>query len=52
MKILIDIPEEFKADYTTNKFKEFFERVIADMNTLCGTYICLLNLLKIVKPTI
>nr|DAG49021.1 MAG TPA: hypothetical protein [Caudoviricetes sp.] len=38
MKILIDIPEEFGIDYITNKFEEFFGRVIADMDTLCGTY--------------
>ena len=38
MKILIDIPEEFETDYTADKFKEFFGRVIADMDTLCGTY--------------
>ena len=38
MKVLIDIPEEFATDYTADKFKEFFERVIADMDTLCGTY--------------
>ena len=38
MKVLIDIPEEFATDYTADKFKEFFGRVIADMYTLCGTY--------------
>lgn len=38
MKVLIDIPEEFATDYTADKFKEFFGRVIADMDTLCGTY--------------
>lgn len=40
MKILLDIPEEFETDYTADKFKEFFERVIADMNDgiMCGLY--------------
>ena len=40
MKILIDIPKEFERDYDQDKFKEFFERVIADMTSddwlLCG----------------
>lgn len=42
MKILIDIPKEFERDYDQDKFKEFFERVIADMTSddwlLCGLY--------------
>lgn len=38
MRVLIDIPEEFATDYTADKFKDFFGRVIADMDTLCGTY--------------
>lgn len=40
MKIIIDIPEEFTGDYITGKFKDFFSRVIADIdnNGLCGNY--------------
>lgn len=40
MKIIIDIPEEFTGDYITDKFKDFFSRVIADIdnNGLCGNY--------------
>ena len=38
MKILIDIPEEFAVDYLTDRFKEFFNRVVADMDVMCGKY--------------
>nr|DAE43923.1 MAG TPA: hypothetical protein [Caudoviricetes sp.] len=40
MKIEIEIPKEFEEDYQDNKFKEFFMRVIADVdgNGLCGLY--------------
>lgn len=40
MKIMFDIPDEFKRDYDSDRFKEFFERVLADMdhNLLCGKY--------------
>lgn len=38
MKIVIDIPKEFEKDYTRDSFKEFFGRVMADMNCLCGNY--------------
>ena len=38
MKLLIEIPDEFISDYSNNKFTDFFERVKADMNTLCGKY--------------
>ena len=36
MKILIDIPKEFEIDYRTDRFADFFDRVKADMNFLCG----------------
>ena len=38
MKILIDIPKEFEADYNTDRFAEFFQRCLADMDTCCGNY--------------
>ena len=40
MKIVLDIPNELSKDYTLDKFKEFFSRVIADINNegLCGNY--------------
>ena len=38
MKVILEIPEDFKTDYTTDKFKDFFSRVITDMNCLCGLY--------------
>lgn len=39
VKIIIDIPREYKRDLS-NKFKDFFSRVIADMDYsgLCGNY--------------
>lgn len=40
MKITIEIPTEFENDYLVDRFKEFFERVMADMDSgvLCGNY--------------
>lgn len=38
MKIVIDIPKEFEKDYKRGAFKEFFGRVMADMNCMCGNY--------------
>ena len=40
MKLTIDIPEEFNGDFQKDRFKEFFDRVIADidMEGLCGNY--------------
>ena len=38
MKILIDIPKEFEADYNTDRFTEFFHRCFADMGRCCGKY--------------
>ncbi len=38
MKIIIEIPKEYEIDFKTDKFKDFFSRVIVDMNCLCGNY--------------
>lgn len=40
MKIVIEISKEIESDYVADKFKDFFERVIADMDYsgLCGNY--------------
>lgn len=40
MKVIIDIPKVFTGDYTADKFKVFFSRVIADADCkgLCGRY--------------
>lgn len=40
MKIEIEIPKEFEKDYTGNKFKEFFSRVLCDIDRkgACGLY--------------
>ena len=38
MKILIDIPKAFEADYNKDRFAEFFQRCLADMDTCCGNY--------------
>lgn len=38
MKILIDIPKEFEIDYRTDRFADFFGRVEADMDVICGNY--------------
>ena len=32
MKITIDIPKEYEGDFTSDKFEDFFERAIGDMN--------------------
>ena len=36
----IDIPKDFTGDYIADKFKDFFSRVIADIdcNGMCGRY--------------
>ena len=40
MKLIIDIPKEFETDYNGNKFKDFFSRVLCDIDkgVLCGNY--------------
>lgn len=40
MKLTIDIPKGYERDFITDKFKDFFSRVIADINYngLCGNY--------------
>ena len=40
MKVVIDIPKDFKGDYIADKFKDFFSRVIADIDCkgMCGRY--------------
>lgn len=40
MKVIIDIPNDFTGDYIADKFKDFFSRVIADIDykRLCGNY--------------
>lgn len=40
MKLTIDIPKGYERDFITDKFKDFFSRVIADMDYsgLCGKY--------------
>lgn len=40
MKITIDIPKEYEREFITDKFKDFFSRVIADINYdgMCGNY--------------
>lgn len=40
MKITIDIPREYERDFIADKFKDFFSRVITDMDYsgLCGNY--------------
>lgn len=40
MKITVNIPKELEKDFSTDRFKEFFERVCADMtgNGCCGRY--------------
>lgn len=38
MKITIEIPKEYEIDFKVDKFKDFFSRVMADMNCLCGIY--------------
>ena len=40
MKVIIDIPNDFTGDYIVDKFKDFFSRVITDIDCkgLCGNY--------------
>lgn len=40
VKLTIDIPREYERDFIGDKFKDFFSRVIADINCngLCGNY--------------
>ena len=40
MKVAIDIPNDFTGDYIADKFKDFFSRVIADIDCkgMCGRY--------------
>lgn len=40
MKVIIDIPNDFTGDYIADKFKDFFLRVIADVDCkgMCGRY--------------
>ena len=40
MKIEIEIPKEYEYDYNTDKFAEFFRRVLGDISdgVLCGRY--------------
>lgn len=40
MRIEIEIPKEFEAEYKTDKFNQFFSRVMCDMEKglLCGNY--------------
>jgi hypothetical protein len=41
MRVVIDIPKDFVRDYSADKFKDFFLRVIADIDNgvlLCGNY--------------
>ena len=40
MKVIIDIPKDFTGDYIADKFKDFFSRVIADIDYegMCGRY--------------
>lgn len=32
MKVVIDIPKDFTGDYIVDKFRDFFSRVIADID--------------------
>ena len=40
MKVVIDIPKDFEGDYIADKFKDFFSRVIVDIDCIgmCGRY--------------
>lgn len=36
MKVIIDIPKDYTGDYIADKFKDFFSRVIADIDDYKG----------------
>ena len=40
VKLTIDIPKGYERDFIADKFKDFFSRVIADINCdgMCGFY--------------
>lgn len=40
MKVIIDIPNDFTGDYIDDRFKDFFSRVIADIDCkgMCDRY--------------
>ena len=40
MIVKLTIPQEFDIDYKNDKFKDFFSRVLCDIEkgTLCGNY--------------
>lgn len=38
MQITINIPKEFQNDFTTDRFNDFFGRILADMHCICGNY--------------
>jgi hypothetical protein len=40
VKLTIDIPREYERDFIGDKFKDFFSRVIADIDCdgMCGNY--------------
>lgn len=38
MKITIEIPDEFKKDFLSDRFRDFCGRVKVDMHCLCGLY--------------
>lgn len=40
MKVVIDISKDFEGDYIAGKFRDFFSRVIADIDCkgMCGRY--------------
>ena len=40
MKVVIDIPKDFTGDYIADKFKDFFSRVIVDIDCkgMCRKY--------------
>lgn len=38
MQLAIEIPKEFEQDFQSDRFKEFFERSLADMHCVCGKY--------------
>ena len=40
MKIVLDIPDDYSGDYIADKFKDFFSRVLVDIDNkgMCGRY--------------